>query len=25
LQTLQEKWFGFTMQLPSDAMPVPTI
>ncbi|HEY0290182.1 MAG TPA: transporter substrate-binding domain-containing protein [Pseudomonas sp.] len=25
LKTLQEKWFGFTMTLPTDAMPVPTI
>jgi polar amino acid transport system substrate-binding protein len=25
LKTLQDKWFGFTMQLPTDAMPVPSI
>ncbi|QCI13434.1 transporter substrate-binding domain-containing protein [Pseudomonas putida] len=25
LKTLQEKWFGFTMDLPTDAMPAPSI
>ncbi len=25
LQALQEKWFGFTMALPTDAMPVPSL
>ncbi|AOE83213.1 transporter substrate-binding domain-containing protein [Pseudomonas sp. TCU-HL1] len=25
LKTLQQKWFGFTMELPADAMPAPSI
>jgi polar amino acid transport system substrate-binding protein len=25
LKALQDKWFGFSMTLPTDAMPVPSI